>query len=90
MSPGFLALLAAVVAVSLAPPLVLGGGSARLAWTVAGSGVVGLILALFDGSTRPPDLATVVGVVLIGGAPAGLPPAGRRSCSWAWPGSSSG
>ena len=78
--PALLALMAVAAAAfaALATPVL--GASARLpSWTAAALGVAGLIFALFSGTTRPLDLATVVGVVLIGGIRgSGWAPSGRK------------
>ena len=60
------------------------GTRPSLAWAGSASGVVGLVAAS-AGSIRPPDLAAVAGIVLLGGvAGAGWSPRGNVNRSW-WP-----
>jgi sulfoxide reductase heme-binding subunit YedZ len=54
--------------------------TSRAAWAASALGVLGLVTANAGGSARPLDLATVAGVVLVGGvAGAGWAPPGRRT-----------
>jgi sulfoxide reductase heme-binding subunit YedZ len=75
-----MALTGAALAVALIVTLVVAWrkGTVPLAWAASSLGVLGLAAAVAGGTTRFLDLATVAGVVLVGGvAGAGWAPRGR-------------
>ena len=86
MIPALLDIVSLILAVSALGTAMLAPAAMRisktrtssLAWAASTFGVLGLVTALMGGSVRPLDLATVAGIVLVGGiAGAGWSPARR-------------